>query len=176
MSPEFLPGNPEQVVRGVAAGVSRLVAEDLTPADREDELDRLAALYAEHTDVCHPLSPIPAPRLRTRSQVRQHFAAGQTRLADVERFEPVNAIVHVTDDPEVVIFEFAYAISVKGHAFRVPNIYVVRVRDGQIVESRDYVDHVGMARGLGHLDGLAAALTHEHGSQSCDDKAATIRP
>jgi ketosteroid isomerase-like protein len=59
----------------------------------------------------------------------------------------------------VVIFEFAYAISAHGHAFTVPNIYVVRVRDGQIVESRDYVDHVAMARGLGHLDALAAALT-----------------
>jgi hypothetical protein len=30
----------------------------------------------------------------------------------------------------------------------VPDIYVARARDGQTVESRDYTDHVAMARGL----------------------------
>jgi hypothetical protein len=39
-----------------------------------------------------------------------------------------------------------------------PGIFVIRVRDGQIVSSRDYLDHLGMARLLGRLDELVAAL------------------
>jgi len=69
VSREPAPSNPEQVVRAVAAGVSRLLTEKLTPAERESRLDQLANLYAEGTDVRHPLAPLPAPRLRTRSQV-----------------------------------------------------------------------------------------------------------
>ncbi|HEY0002920.1 MAG TPA: hypothetical protein VGB74_20870 [Actinoplanes sp.] len=36
---------------------------------------------------------------------------------------------------------------------------MVRVRDGEIVESRDYVDHVAGARAFGRLPTLVAALT-----------------
>jgi hypothetical protein len=35
---------------------------------------------------------------------------------------------------------------------------VIRVRDGEIVESRDYGDHVGLARAFGRLEALAGAL------------------
>jgi ketosteroid isomerase-like protein len=66
--------------------------------------------------------------------------------------------VHQTADPEVVIFEFSYVGSANGRPFTVPCIFVTRVRDGVIVESRDYADHVGMARAFGRLDQLAAAL------------------
>lgn len=47
------------------------------------------------------------------------------------------------------MFEFAYAISAHGRESRVPCIFVVRVRDGRIVESRDYAHHLAMARALG---------------------------
>lgn len=38
-------------------------------------------------------------------------------------------------------------------------VFVVRVRDGLIIESRDYADHIGMARAFGQLGSLARALT-----------------
>ncbi len=66
--------------------------------------------------------------------------------------------VHETADPEVVIFEFSYHGSVSGRSFTVPCIFVTRVRAGVIVESRDYVDHVGLARAFGRLNTLATAL------------------
>jgi ketosteroid isomerase-like protein len=49
--------------------------------------------------------------------------------------------VHETTDPEVVIAEFVYhARAAKdGELFRVPAVFVMRVRGGLIVESRDYV-------------------------------------
>jgi hypothetical protein len=49
--------DPADVVRAVADGVSRLVAGRLTPAERDRQLDSLAELYADDTDVRHPLAP-----------------------------------------------------------------------------------------------------------------------
>lgn len=138
---------PGDVARAVADGVGRLMAGDLTPAQREQQLDELAAWYAEVTDVRHPFAPAGDTPLRSRATLRAHFAAAPSR--GVERFEPVDAVVHETADPEVVVFEFSYAVTAHGRAFTVPNIFVLRVRDGVIVESRDYAHHLAMARGLG---------------------------
>jgi ketosteroid isomerase-like protein len=158
VSQQIVVSDPGEVVRAVAAGVSRLVAGGLTPAEREQQLDQLAEFYAEATDVRHPFDPTGDVPLRTRAELRRHFAAA--RLDGVEQFAPVDAVVHATGDPEVVVFEFSYAISAQGRSFTVPCIFVMRVRHGQIVESRDYAHHVAMARGLGHLDGLISALAN----------------
>jgi len=42
--------------------------------------------------------------------------------------------------------------------FALPGIFVLRVRDGEIVSSRDYFDHLTAARVRGRLDGLVAAV------------------
>jgi ketosteroid isomerase-like protein len=149
---------PADVARAVAAGVSRLVAGGLTPAEREVQLDALAALYAEETDVRHPFAPLGDRPLRSRAELREHFAAANALTEGVERFEPVDAVAHGTDDPEVVVVEFSYAGSAGGREFKVPCIFVLRVRDGEIVESRDYGDHVGLARAFGRLGELTEAL------------------
>lgn len=147
--------SPADVVCAVAEGVSRVMAGGLSEEEKEAEFDRLAGLYGEDTDVRHPFAPLGDTPLRTRAELRAHFSGGPAQEA--ERFEPVGR-VHETADPEVVIHEFSYVGSVDGREFAVPCIFVVRVRDGVIVESRDYVDHVGMARAFGRLDELAAGL------------------
>ncbi len=152
--------DPADVVHAVAAGVSRLVSGGLSPEQRERQLDDLANLYAEHTDVRHPLAPLGDTPLRTRAELRAHFANSGGRTAGPVQFEPTNAIVHVTADPELVIFEFNYAVEANGRTFELPCIFVVRVRNGQIVESRDYGDHIGLARTFGRLDDLIDRL-HE---------------
>jgi len=149
---------PSDVIRAVADGVSRLVSAPLTPAEREAQLDELASLYAEETDVRHPFAPLGDRPLRTRAELREHFANAAPLTAMAERFEPVGTIVHTTQDPEVVIVEFSYAISAGGRESEVPQIFVVRVRDGEIVESRDYAHHVELARAFGRLGLLADAL------------------
>jgi uncharacterized protein len=151
------PSAPADVVRAVAAGVSRLIAGNLTEHEKEAELDHLAGLYAEHTDVRHPFAPMGDTPLRTRADLRRHFSEGPARARGAGRFEPVGQ-VHETADPEVVIFEFSYVGSADDRPFTLPCIFVVRVRDGVIVESRDYADHIGMARTFGHLNNLATAL------------------
>jgi ketosteroid isomerase-like protein len=149
---------PETTVRAVAAGVCRLMRGGLTAAEEAAQIDELAACYGEHTDVRHPLNPFGDTPLLSRAAVREHFAAGGPP-ANVERYDVIDDLVFITQDPEVVIFEFRYAGVIDGRAFTLPCIFVVRVRDGEIVESRDYADHVGGARALGRLPALAAALT-----------------
>jgi ketosteroid isomerase-like protein len=128
--------------------------------------DELPGLYAEQTHVLHPQDPLRSPPLLTRAALRAHFAGGAAVLGEL-RFQPAAIKIHETDDPEVVIGEFEYrgVVPVTGEPFAIPNIYVIRVRDGQIVESRDYGDDVEIARILGTLDQLAAAVSQRAVSQ-----------
>jgi len=77
------------------------------------------------------------------SALEEHFGVNGPRVSEVVRFQPVNIRVHQTADPEVIITEFEYAgrNTENGREFVVPNIFVLRVRDGHIVESRDYAHH-----------------------------------
>jgi ketosteroid isomerase-like protein len=60
----------------------------------------------------------------------------------------------------VIVAEFAYQGRVEetGEAFTVPCVLVMRIRDGLIIESRDYIDPVASARAWGQLDSLLTAL------------------
>lgn len=106
----------------------------------------LAELYAERTFVEHPFHPDRPPPLRSRDEVRAHFAGGEPR--PVLRRTPVDIHIHETADPEVIVAEFAYAGTNidTGASFRIPAIFVLRVRNGEIIESRDYFDHLASAR------------------------------
>src|SRR4051794_24183188 len=145
---------PEEAVRAVAAGVCRIMRGGLTAAEEAAQFDELAACYAEHTDVQHPLNPYGDTPLRNRAVLRDHFSAGPGP-SGVLRYDVVDDHVYMTADPEVVIFEFRYASVVDGRIFTVPCIFVVRVRDGEIVESRDYSDHAALARAFGRRDEAA---------------------
>jgi ketosteroid isomerase-like protein len=121
--------------------------------------DDLPELYAERTDVRHPLWPGGTPPLTSRDDLRRHFATGAEATADVQ-FRAEVVAVHETQDPEVVVAEFEYrgTEAATGERFAVPCILVMRVRDGQIVESRDYIDHLTSARVRGRLDDVLAAV------------------
>jgi ketosteroid isomerase-like protein len=149
---------PEDVVRAVGRGVGRLVTGGLTEQEREQVLDELAGLYGEETDVRHPFALFGDTPLRTRAELRRHFAEGAGRTPAVESFAPADVVVHRTADPEVVVEEFRYEGRVNGRPFSLPCIFVVRVRDGVIVESRDYTNPVGLARAFGRVGEVAAAL------------------
>jgi len=145
------PRSPRDVFLALVHGVA------------ENRWDELPDLYAEQTDVVHPFDPLRAPALRTREELREHFTP--TGAGPRLDRRPVNIVIHETTDPEVIVAEFEYAgtRAADGASFRVPCIFVLRVRDGLIVESRDYVDHVGMARARGTLDELFAAAREPRG-------------
>jgi ketosteroid isomerase-like protein len=124
----------------------REVFEKLSAGISSGDWNHLHELYAPDTVVEMPFA-LPAPVvLHGREEVRQHFALngqfGLSLQADAVR-------VHETIDPEVVIAEFDYdGRAPSGRSFRVSNIQVLRVRDGLIVETRDYHNHAALAEVL----------------------------
>jgi uncharacterized protein len=124
----------------------------------------LPGLYADPTDVRHPLDPLRGPALRTRDELREHFTPPPGGLG-IER-RATNVTIHETADPEVIVAEFEYhgAVLATGRRFVTPCVFVMRVRDGQIVESRDYIEPLARERAFGRLGDLFAALeAHEAG-------------
>jgi ketosteroid isomerase-like protein len=150
------PRSPREVFLALVNGVA---------ARRWDELP---SLYAEQTDVVHPFDPLRAPALRTRDELREHFGGGEgSRPADADPPQlrrVANITIHETTDPEVIVAEFEYhgtAVGT-GEPFALPGIFVLRVRNGEIVSSRDYFDHVTAARAQGWLGELVAAVSARH--------------
>lgn len=144
--PSPAPPTPREVFLRLVHGV----------ADRN--YDALPDLYAERTDVRHPMWP-GSPPLTSRDDLRRHFAAGAAAVSPV-RFRPDHIVVHETQDPEVIVAEFQYrgTVTATGEDYAVPCVFVMRVRDGQIVESRDYIDHLTSARVRGQLDQVLRSL------------------
>ncbi|MFC0111121.1 nuclear transport factor 2 family protein [Kibdelosporangium aridum] len=120
--------------------------------------DELPSLYAEQTHVVHPFDPLRQPALRTRDELRKHFTP--TDATPRLRRRPANITIHETTDPEVIVAEFEYqgTNTDTGEPFAVPAIFVLRVRNGEIVESRDYFDHLSAAEARGQLKELVAAV------------------
>jgi ketosteroid isomerase-like protein len=100
--------------------------------------DELPDLYSEDAAVSHPFATDASAKLNGRAQLREHFV-GTGKIGLTMRAHDV--VVHETADPEVIVAEFAYhgRVGGDGDQFKVPAIFVLRVRDGQIVESRDYL-------------------------------------
>jgi len=146
------PRSPQEVFHALVDGVA---------AGRWDELPDL---YAEQTHVVHPFDPLRGAALRSRDELREHFRPTDAGPRLDRR--PANITIHETTDPEVIIAEFEYQGTVveTGEPFAQPAIFVLRVRDGEIVSSRDYFDHVTSARIRGQLDALVAAVKDSIGT------------
>ncbi|UXY33694.1 nuclear transport factor 2 family protein [Streptomyces albidocamelliae] len=118
----------------------------------------LAELYAENAVVETVFQPVGPRRFEGRAVLMERFAlvAAHSPL----ELSATNVVLRETDDPEVVVAEWDYRVHhrVTGRAFEAANIQVLRVRDGLIVESRDFHDHLALAVGGGGLPDLVAAL------------------
>jgi uncharacterized protein len=138
----------------------RSVLESLLQGISDRKWNDLADLYAKDAVVEMPFAPSSPTRLEGREAIRAHFAAA---AGGPLRVEASNVVVHDTGDPEVVIAEFDYdgQVATTGRSFRVSNIQVLRVRNGQIVASRDYHNHLAIAAALGQLQELRSSLTYE---------------
>ncbi|WP_158887475.1 nuclear transport factor 2 family protein [Amycolatopsis anabasis] len=143
-----------RVPSAAAPDSPRGVFERLVYGVSDRRLDEVPELYAEDAYVTHPFHPSAAP-LKGRDQLREHFAKRTARSAGVGAG---NLVVHETTDPEVIVAEFEYRGETgTGGGFGASNIFVLRVRDGLVAESRDYADHVAFAVAAGTLDDLVAA-------------------
>jgi uncharacterized protein len=152
------PRSPREVflalVNGIAAG----------------NPDGLPELYAEEIDVVHPFDPMHGAPLRSRDELRkrmEQFAAGPRPRRRVG-----NVTIHETTDPEVIVAEFEYQGTTEGgEPYALPAIFVMRVRNGEIVSSRDYHDHLASARVAGRLGDLFAALSAQDAAPAPADPA-----
>ncbi|GAB3813123.1 nuclear transport factor 2 family protein [Micromonospora zhanjiangensis] len=142
----------------------REVFERLTHGIATWNLAQLPDLYAEDCLVEHPFAPPgPARRIEGRAAIRRHFA----QAADGPlRMRPGVLAIHETTDPEVVIGEVTqhFRMLDTGREFTADAIFVLRVRGGLIVTSRDYANHLSIAHRAGWLPQLIEALDAESGA------------
>lgn len=125
----------------------------------EERLDDVLALYGEKTDVSHPFDPLRGHGFSSRAELREHFARRASRQTVKAR--PANIKIHETLDPEVIVAEFDYAgtnLETKT-PFAYRCVFIMRVRDGEIIESRDYIDHLSSAEARGNLGALLGEIT-----------------
>jgi uncharacterized protein len=139
------PASPRHVVEVLIDGISK------------GNWRQLDALYHEDAVIDYPFA-LPAPRrLDGRPAIRRYFEAVAKLPVELRAR---NVSVHETSDPEVVIVEYDYdgLATATGRSFHVTNIQVTRVRDGLIVNSRDYHNHVALAEATGQLPELLSAM------------------
>ncbi|MFB7053041.1 nuclear transport factor 2 family protein [Streptomyces vinaceus] len=124
----------------------------------EGRYAELAELYAEDVVVETVFEPVGPRRFEGRAVVEERFA--QVAAASPVELTPRNVVIRETDDPEVVVAEWDYTVHhrVTGRTFEAANIQVLRVRDGLIVSSRDFHDHLALVVAGGHLPQLVRAL------------------
>ncbi|WP_053206124.1 nuclear transport factor 2 family protein [Jiangella muralis] len=121
------------------------------------QVEALASLYSSDAHVSHPFHPFERDvPLLGREALREHFA--RAAGAEPAKSEVADLVVHQTTDPEVVVAEFRYVGDVAGRRLDTRCVFIVRVVDGRIVESRDHVDHVASARAYGTLSDLISRL------------------
>ena len=97
--------------------------------------------------------------LTSRRALREHFTVPPEVQESLPKRSVVDVVVHETADPEVIVAEFAYEFTLPDDSMsKVPCVFVMRVRDGQIIESRDYIDPIRTYTARGDLDLLIASL------------------
>ncbi|MFC9331248.1 nuclear transport factor 2 family protein [Kitasatospora sp. NPDC057015] len=138
--------SPREVFRKLCEGIT---------AGRYSEL---AELYAEDAVVETVFQPVGPRRFEGRAVLKERFEE-VAALSPLE-LTAKNVVVRETDDPEVVVAEFDYQVHHRetGRDFEVANLQVLRVRDGLIVSSRDFHDHLALSVAGGNLPQLMAAL------------------
>jgi uncharacterized protein len=152
------PRTPREVFLALVNGIA------------EGNPDGLPELYAEQIDVVHPFDPLHGAPLRSREELRQRFEALAGRPRPRRRVG--NVTIHETTDPEVIVAEFEYqGTTGAGEPYALPAIFVMRVRNGEIVSSRDYHDHLASARVGGRLGELFAALGAQDAASAETDAA-----
>jgi ketosteroid isomerase-like protein len=142
-----MPASPTEVMYALIDGVTG------------KKWDDLPALYAEDTVVEHPMNTPRPTVLHGREALRKHFDGARDMPMDMSAH---NIVIHQTADPETVVGEFDYHVRPHGadaREFLVRNIFVVTVRDGLIINSRDYADHLAFADGMDRLTELVSART-----------------
>lgn len=135
------------------------VIEKFFQATLANSAAALASVYAPDVVIDLPFAPPGMPtRYAGLAGLRERWAAVQHE----RRFTSIDEVaVRETITPGVVIVEFRVhgEITATGAPFALRFLMVVTVRDGLIVASRDYGDHLASARAYGRLPALLESLS-----------------
>jgi uncharacterized protein len=126
--------------------------ERMLRAGRELDIETFAGLMAPDGYIEWPYRPPGVPaRLQGRTEIREFLTAAASDFISFDEFRDM--VVHETTDPEVVIVEYeAHGTVVPtGAPFLQTVIAVFRVRDGQILSYRDYINPLPLAEALESL-------------------------
>nr|CTQ95784.1 hypothetical protein [Kibdelosporangium sp. MJ126-NF4] len=125
--------SPREVVERLIAGIST------------GNWDDLSQLYAEDAVVEHPYAVGGPGLIEGRAVLHSRFAGARERPFTLTAH---NLVVRQTEDPEVVVAEYDYHVDLPtaGEKFETANVLVVRVRDGEIVHSRDFHNHHALVK------------------------------
>ncbi|MFG3020001.1 nuclear transport factor 2 family protein [Streptomyces sp. NPDC048254] len=97
--------------------------------------------------------------MTSRRALQEHFTVPPEGPESLPKRRVVDVLVHETADPEVIVAEFAYEFTLPDDSTaKVPCVFVMRVRDGRIIESRDYIDPIRAYTVRGDLDLLITSL------------------
>ncbi|MGI5284233.1 nuclear transport factor 2 family protein [Nonomuraea polychroma] len=105
--------------------------------------DALADLYAEDGLHEFPFGGLPPyeGREEIRAGYRASWGATPAQVQEVRRLA-----LHRTEDPEVVVVEQDTYVTAGDRSITVPGLLVLRIRNGEIVHTRDYMDTSAIAR------------------------------
>jgi ketosteroid isomerase-like protein len=122
--------------------------------------DDLADLYA--ADAVHELPflfPGMPDRFEGREQVRAAYRAAWA-ASDAQPQKVREVAVHSSIDGEVLIAEQVVSgvRGATGQPFEFVGVLVLRVRNGEIIHVRDYMDGLGVAHAMGRLPAVVTAL------------------
>ena len=142
---------------GTATITSREIVEQVLRAGREMDVETIVGLMAPDGSIEWPFRPPGVPaRVQGRTEIRRFMTEAAKGFIRFDEYR--NVVVHETTDPEVIIVEYeAYGTVVPtGAPFQQTLIAVFRVRNGQIVSYRDYLNPLPLAEALASVAGTTS--------------------
>jgi uncharacterized protein len=125
----------------------REIWEQIAAYQQPRDIDGYVASFAADAVIEWPFTPQGfARRLEGRAAILAHVGPTWERAKKTNRQITGHdrVIIHETADPEVVIVEFDMVGRTPAGPFKQSMVYVLRVRAGQIVLLREYVDTAGL--------------------------------
>ncbi|WP_191094064.1 nuclear transport factor 2 family protein [Nocardia colli] len=152
-----MPQSARTPAEVVAEALRLLLAKDMVG---------FAGLWAERGSIEFPFAPAGYPAEVTGRAAIEDYLRDYPEQLDIRAIDAPT--VHVTEDPEVVIVEFAAdGIAVRtGRPYRMRYIAVITVRAGEIVHYRDYWNPLAAAEALGGAGELTSFGATEGKSMS----------
>lgn len=113
----------------------RAVFDTLVSCLAQGRWNEVTALYSDDVTVSNPFVQ-DGPSTSGRDGVEQFFGFLASRVAALHTED---VTVHETTDPEVVVAEFTMIGATEEGGFEIPAVFVLRIRNGRIIQSRDYM-------------------------------------